>query len=66
MRAAGNEILVIEGAIPQAMPQACRVGDQAFADLVSIGGEKRHKVVALGTCASSEASRAPLPTRPVP
>jgi hydrogenase small subunit len=49
---AGQEILVIEGAIPQAMPEACRVGDQAFADLVATAARSAGKIVALGTCAS--------------
>jgi len=50
--AAGNYILVVEGAVPAGMPQACQVGDEPFTQLLTRAAKRATAVVALGTCAA--------------
>lgn len=48
----GNYLLVVEGAVPLSMPQACRIADEDFLDLFKRAARKADTVVALGTCAA--------------
>jgi hydrogenase small subunit len=48
----GGFLLVVEGAIPAGMPEACMVGEESVAALVLRAAAKAKAVVALGTCAS--------------
>jgi hydrogenase small subunit len=48
----GDYILVTEGAIPLGIKDACRVGDEPFADLFYRAARNARQVIALGTCAS--------------
>jgi hydrogenase small subunit len=50
--AAGNYLLVVEGAVPAGMPRACMVGDEPFPDLLTRAAQKATAIVALGTCAT--------------
>jgi len=50
--AAGNYLLVVEGAVPAGMPLACRVGDEPFTQLLTRAARRATAVVALGTCAA--------------
>ncbi len=48
----GNYLLVVEGAVPMKMPQACRVADENFLDLFQRAAKNADTVLALGTCAA--------------
>ena len=50
--AAGNYILVAEGAVPRGMPSACVVGDEPYTQLLTRAAQKASAVIALGTCAA--------------
>lgn len=50
--AAGNYILVVEGAVPAGMPEACHVGDETFPDLLKRAASKAETILTVGTCAS--------------
>lgn len=45
-------ILVVEGSVPAAMPQACTLGDESFNDLLVRAAKGAQGVVAIGACAS--------------
>jgi hydrogenase small subunit len=45
-------ILVVEGAIPVGMPEACRIGGRTFADVLAPLLRRARFVLAAGTCAS--------------
>jgi hydrogenase small subunit len=49
---AGGYILVVEGAVPLGMPEACRIADENFASLVTRAAAKAKAVVAVGACAA--------------
>lgn len=48
----GDYILVVEGAVPLGMPEACRVGGSTFNDLLLRLIPKARLVLAVGTCAA--------------
>ena len=48
----GNYYLIIEGSIPEGMPEACLIGGERFTDLVVRSVRSAKAVIALGTCAS--------------
>ncbi|PLX84118.1 MAG: hypothetical protein C0614_05280 [Desulfuromonas sp.] len=48
----GDYILVVEGAVPVGMPEACMIGEENFTDLLLNAAGKARAVVAVGTCAS--------------
>jgi hydrogenase small subunit len=50
--AAGNYILVVEGAVPVGMPQACRFGGEYFPDHLLRAAQAASHVVAVGSCAA--------------
>lgn len=50
--AAGNHILVVEGAVPAGMPDACHIGDETFPELLQRAASNAETVLALGTCAA--------------
>ncbi len=45
-------VLVVEGAVPAAMPEACTFADRTFGDWLKALAPKASAVVAVGTCAS--------------
>jgi len=45
-------ILVIEGSIPSKMPEACKIGEHYFSDLVKKAASHADAVIAVGTCAA--------------
>jgi len=49
---AGSYILVIEGSIPAKMPEACKIGEHYFTDLVKKAAGHANAVIAVGTCAA--------------
>lgn len=49
---AGGYLLVVEGALPAGMPEACVMGGRPLTELVKEAAAKAKAVVALGTCAS--------------
>ena len=49
---AGNYILVAEGAVPLGMPDACRIADENFADLLTRAAKRAKAVVCVGACAA--------------
>jgi hydrogenase small subunit len=49
---AGGYVLVVEGAVPLAMPEACEIGEEHFDQLVARAARKAKAVVAVGSCAS--------------
>jgi hydrogenase small subunit len=49
---AGGYLLVVEGGVPVAMPEACRVGEEPFTEQLVRAAQGAAAVVALGTCAS--------------
>jgi len=49
---AGDYALVVEGAVPQGMPAACRVGEETFQDLLLRAAKGATAILALGTCAA--------------
>ncbi len=49
----GGYYLVVEGAMPVGMPQACLMGHHPVTDQVARAAAKARAVVALGTCAAS-------------
>lgn len=49
---AKDYILVVEGAVPQGMPSACRVGEEDFQDLLLRSAQGATAILALGTCAA--------------
>jgi len=51
--AAGGYILVVEGAVPMAMPQACFFGEETFASQLTRAARAAKAIVAVGTCATS-------------
>lgn len=48
----GDYILVVEGAIPVGMPEACVINQESFYSLFQRAAEKAKAVVAVGTCAA--------------
>lgn len=48
----GDYILVVEGSIPAAMPEACTIGHKPVADVVLQAAQNAKAVVSLGTCAA--------------
>lgn len=50
--AAGNYILIVEGAVPLGMPKSCVIGGEPFAELVVRAARKAQAVAAVGACAS--------------
>jgi len=50
--ARGGYILVVEGAVPAGMPEACLFGQEPFPDQLARAARKAKAVVALGTCAA--------------
>ncbi len=50
--AAGDYVLVVEGAVPQGMPRACLTGGREFVDLLTRAARGATSVVAVGTCAA--------------
>lgn len=48
----GGHILVVEGAIPAGMPEACMIGHKSINDIVEEAAEKASHVIAIGTCAA--------------
>ncbi len=48
----GGYILVVEGAVPAGMPQACRFGGEYFPDHLLRAAQAASHVVAVGSCAS--------------
>jgi hydrogenase small subunit len=49
---AGGCILVVEGAVPAAMPRACEFGGEPFGDQLVRAAKSAKAVVAIGTCAA--------------
>lgn len=50
--ASGGFVLVVEGAIPSRMPEACTLGGRSINDWVPMLADKALGVVAVGTCAA--------------
>ncbi len=50
--AQGQYLLVVEGAVPVAMPEACRFGGENFSDHLLRAAKAASHVVAVGSCAS--------------
>lgn len=48
---AGEYFLAVEGAIPEAMPEACKIGDKTFATYLIEASRTMTAAVAIGTCA---------------
>jgi hydrogenase small subunit len=48
----GNYILVVEGAVPVGMPEACKFGGENFQDQLLRAAQTASHVVAVGSCAS--------------
>ena len=48
----GGHILVVEGSIPEGMPEACMMGHHPVTELVASAAKSASHVVALGTCAA--------------
>jgi len=49
---AGGYILVVEGAVPLGMPEACRIAEENFVSLLTRAARKAKAVVSVGACAS--------------
>ncbi len=66
--AAGGYALVVEGAVPLGMPEACTVGEEPFARLLARAARGASAVVSVGTCACFGGIPAapPNPTGSVP
>lgn len=50
--ARGGYILVVEGAVPAGMPQACMIGDEPFTMQLARAARNAQAIVAVGTCAA--------------
>lgn len=50
---AGKYLLVVEGAVPAAMPEACVVGHEPFTKQVVRAAKKSEAVIAVGACAAN-------------
>ena len=50
---AGGHILVVEGAVPAGMPEACLFGHRPFEDVLLESAQQCQAVVAIGSCAAS-------------
>ncbi len=50
--AKGDYTLIVEGAVPAGMAEACRIGHQLFTDQLARAAKKAKTVIALGTCAA--------------
>lgn len=48
----GGHILVVEGSIPEGMPDACVLGETPISDLVVSAAQNAKTIITLGTCAS--------------
>ncbi len=48
----GGFYLVVEGSIPQAMPEACKMGHETITNLVLRAAAKAEAVIAVGACAA--------------
>lgn len=48
----GGHVLVVEGSIPDGMPEACMVGDKSINELVLDAARSATHVITLGTCSS--------------
>lgn len=48
----GGYILVVEGAVPVGMPEACMIGEKTFVNLLREAVPKAQAVISVGTCAS--------------
>ena len=51
--AQGGYFLIVEGAVPAAMPRACFFGEEAFADQLARAARKAKAVLCVGSCATS-------------
>ena len=64
---AGNDfILVLEGAVPAGMPEACTMGDRTLEAILVPALKNAKAIVAAGTCARLAAFRPPREIRPAP
>ena len=64
---AGNDfILVLEGAIPAGMPEACTMGDRTLEAILVPVLKNAKAIVAAGTCACLAAFPPPREIRPAP
>ena len=50
--AAGGYILIVEGAVPAGMPQACSFGGELFGDQLIRAAKGAKAIIAIGTCAA--------------
>jgi hydrogenase small subunit len=48
----GGYVLLVEGAVPSAMPNACRFGEETFSDQLTRAARNARAVIAVGSCAS--------------
>jgi len=48
----GGYFLVVEGSMPQGMPEACKMGHQPITELVARAAANAKTVITIGTCAS--------------
>jgi hydrogenase small subunit len=51
--AKGDYILIVEGAVPAAMPKACFFGEEPFAEQLARAARNAKAVLCVGTCATS-------------
>lgn len=49
---AGEYFLALEGAVPESMPQACKIGHSYYSDYIKKGAETAAGIIAVGSCAS--------------
>ncbi len=49
---AGGYVLVVEGAVPLGVPDACTLGEEPFAELLVRAARGAQAVISVGTCAS--------------
>nr|WP_321464615.1 hydrogenase small subunit [uncultured Desulfobulbus sp.] len=49
---AGEYFLAIEGAIPEGMPEACKIGPKPLSSYIAEGARTAAGIIAVGTCAS--------------
>ena len=61
---AGDYLVVVEGAVPLDMPEACVIGGKPFGSLLPPVLKNAKAIIAAGTCAPSAASPLPRGTSP--